>query len=224
MAHKILPLKPQGSIVNPSESKKVEFLVSDEVLWQQFQKGSESAFASIYKDNAGRLYSYGKKLVKDDGLVEDAIQDIFVELWDARERLGAVKSIKSYLYKCIRRKLLLKVSVARKTNSQTTLESFQKITPSYEISLIEKQRFDTAQMALQKAMTHLNSKQKEIIHLKFYSKLSYNEIADIMQLEKKGVYNLIARTLQQLRSHLKPEFFIAFLLIQALELFWFISF
>ena len=214
----VLPKRPERSNSNATEAKNFEFEVSDEVLWQQFQKGRESAFAKIYKDNVGRLYSYGKKLVKDDGLVEDAIQDMFVELWDARERLGAVKSIKSYLYMCIRRKLLLKVSVARKTNSQSTLESLQKITPSYEISLIEKQQFDAAQMALQKAMTHLNGKQMEIIHLKFYSKLSYNEIADIMQLEKKGVYNLIARTLLQLRSHLKPEFLIAFLLLQVLQL------
>lgn len=190
-------------------AKPKEFQVSDEVLWQQFQKGSEYAFASIYKCNVARLFNYGKKLVNDDTMVQDAIQDLFVEIWDKRERLGAVKSIKSYLYKCIRRKLLLKISVKRKKlKAVPDFEGFQTATPSHEISLIEKQQFDAAQLRLQKAIATLNSKQREIIHLKFYGKLSYNEISEIMNLDKKGVYNLISRTLQQLRLHLGTDFFI----------------
>lgn len=218
MTYILVQRQPEPSKPTPSEKRNVEFQVSDELLWQQFQNGSESAFASMYKDYVAILYNYGKKLVKDEGLVQDAIQELFIELWDTRKRLGAVKSIKSYLYKCIRRKLLSKVSVARKTHLETTFEGFQKVTPSHEISLIEKQRFDAAQMALRNAMTQLNSKQKEIIHLKFYGKLSYTEIAEIMHLEKKCVYNLIARTLQQLRSTLKPELFLSLLLIQGIQL------
>lgn len=52
-------------------------------LWQEFKKGSESAFAKIYEDYASGLYSYGLKVVYNKELVKDSIQDLFVEIWSS---------------------------------------------------------------------------------------------------------------------------------------------
>ncbi len=81
--------------------------ISDDCqLWQEFQQGSETAFSRIYRLHASLLYGYGMKLVKDKELIKDCIQDLFIEMWNTKNRLGSVKNIKSYLFKSIRRKLI----------------------------------------------------------------------------------------------------------------------
>ena len=193
----------QGKEQIKSDSTKKEIVVIDLQLWQDFQMGSESAFATIYEKHVALLYSYGLKLVYDKELVKDSIQDLFIELWNTKNRLAKVQSIKAYLYKSFRRKLIAQVSKERKTfDKSQDINNLNKKTSSQEISLIEKQRFDEQRQALNKALTFLSDKQKEVIHLKFYGKLNYNEIAEIMPLDKKGVYNLMARSIKILKQHI----------------------
>ncbi|MDD7886795.1 RNA polymerase sigma factor [Flavivirga sp. 57AJ16] len=191
----------QNHKASVSDEKAVH--MTDLQIWQEFQSGSDSAFANIYKSHATLLYSYGLKLVYDKELVKDAIQDLFIELWDSKDRLSKVKSIKAYLYKSLRRKLISKVIKERKTfDKNQDLTSLDAEIPSTEISLIEKQQFDAKRKTLEKAIASLSNKQREIIHLKFYGRLSYLEISEIMALDKKGTYNLMARTIQILKDHL----------------------
>lgn len=187
---------PSGQGRETSES-------SDYQLWQEFKMGNEAAYSTIYKDNVRFLYSYGMKLVSDRDLVKDAIQDLFVELWDTKERLGQVRSIKSYLYKSIRRKLIAQASKSRKRFAHSCESELVRLeTPSTEIHLIEKQRFDAERKKLLRTLAKLNAKQREVIHLKYYANLGYDEISEIMGLDKKGVYNLMAHTIKLLRQYL----------------------
>ncbi|SEC73055.1 RNA polymerase sigma factor, sigma-70 family [Maribacter dokdonensis] len=190
------------SIRSVSLNENGTYETSDFNLWQEFKKGNETAFATIYKDNVKGLYGYGVKLVSNKSLVKDTIQDLFVELWDAKENLGDVRSIKSYLFKSIRRKLISKAIKNRKrVEDISALEVVHKQMDSTEISLIEKQVFDEKRNKLFSALSKLNKKQREIIHLKFYGNLSYDEISDVMGLNKKGTYNLMAHTIKVLRQH-----------------------
>ena len=177
---------------------------SDLQLWQEFQTGSERAFSTIYKVHVKTLYSYGLKLVRDKELVKDCIQDLFIELWDSKDKLGAVKSIKSYLYKSIRRKLFKQIDKKRKLSGCVQkLEAVLDTIPSAEITLIEKQRFDLERANLVAAMTKLKCKQREVIYLKYYARLSYDDISDIMSLDKKAIYNLMAHTIKSLKAQLQ---------------------
>lgn len=180
---------------------------SDVQLWGDFQIGSESAYASIYEKHVSLLFSYGLKLVSDKELVKDSIQDLFIELWNTKHRLAKVQSIKAYLCKSLRRKLFAHTAKQRKLfNENTNVETLNEKVFSIEISLIEKQRFDAQRKALKKGFEHLTATQKEILHLKFHGKLNYTEIAETMSMDKKGVYNLMARTIKVLRDYLKDSF------------------
>ena len=200
--HKTNDIEDKVNTVFESRPLEKRGEVSDIQLWQEFQAGSELAFSTISELHVEKLYSYGLKLVRDHELVKDCIQDLFIELWDTKHKLGLVRSIKSYLYKSIRRKLLSQVSKKRKTNCSTELEKVTETTASIEKSLIEKQRFDNERAALSKELQKLSGKQREIIHLKYYCRLSYDEISEIMALDKKGIYNLMAHTLKLLKNQL----------------------
>tara|TARA_R110002033_G_C3841239_1_gene234826 strand:- start:293 stop:964 length:672 start_codon:yes stop_codon:yes gene_type:complete len=209
--HKTINIQTGAKVDQPNRNGTQSLPISDEELWSKFKLGSETAYALIYKDNVAKLYSYGLKLVNNKDLVKDAIQDLFVEIWDSKQSLGNVRSIKSYLFTAIRRKLIWHLSKQKNAiNLGAKHEKYLKNTPSAEFSLIEKQRFDEERKSLLKVMEKLNDKQREIIHLKYYSNFSYEEISEIMSLDKKATYNLMAHTIKLLRQHLEGMIFFTF--------------
>ncbi|NJB82706.1 RNA polymerase sigma factor [Wenyingzhuangia aestuarii] len=185
-----------------TKRKEIVYQVDNDIaLWKEFQLGSEIAFAKIYKENVDKLYRYGLKVVYDKNLVKDAIQDLFIELWDRKEKLSEVNSIKSYLYTSLRRKLIKQQIKHKKThNSNESVDTLKDELESIEFSLIEKQQLDVELKSLKKGLDNLKPKQREIVYLKFYARLSYEEIMDIMSLDKKQAYNLLSRTLKTLKD------------------------
>src|SRR5687768_18474530 len=68
--------------------------------------GSREALNSLFEKYAPSLYYYAKSISRDQALVADCIQDLFIELWIRRNTISDVKSIKSYLIKSVRRRVL----------------------------------------------------------------------------------------------------------------------
>ncbi|MRI02234.1 sigma-70 family RNA polymerase sigma factor [Kriegella sp. EG-1] len=185
-----------------SETKDINLKMSDSQLWLEFQSGNEIAYALIYKKNASILYGYGLKIVNDKELIKDCIQDLFIELWNSKHKLSKVNSIKAYLIKSIRRKIIASCIKQRRTNLDLASKPNLKIltTSSAEYDLIEKQNYNLQLTKLKRALNRLTDRQKEIIHLKFQEQLSYVEIAEIMSLSKKGAYKLMGRSIIFLRK------------------------
>ena len=177
---------------------------NDSQLWTELQSGSGDAFATIYGDNVQKLYAYGLKLVSDENLVKDAVQDLFVEIWNKRQKLGHVRFIRAYLFKSFRRKVLKERLVLRKKNDFFNGYKYslpEPVSLSEERKLVEKEIFDHQLKKLRAVMEQLTDKQREIIYLKFFAQLGYDEIAAIMNISKKGVYKLMGRSIHFLRKH-----------------------
>lgn len=64
-----------------------------------FRTGDRMAFARLYKDNIHHLIRYGYKITSNRNLIQDCTQDLFVELWENREHLGDIRSLRFYLLK-----------------------------------------------------------------------------------------------------------------------------
>lgn len=57
------------------------------LFWSKIQRGDEGAFRQLYEQYADLLYGYGMKIAGDDDLVTDAIQTLFVYIFEKRENL-----------------------------------------------------------------------------------------------------------------------------------------
>nr|WKN37273.1 sigma-70 family RNA polymerase sigma factor [Tunicatimonas sp. TK19036] len=185
--------------------------VSDAQLWSEFKQGSQTAYALLYKTYAHDLYRYGMSLYHDSSFIKDCIHDIFLEIWNRRQQLGEVHSIKPYLLKAIRNKInkeYRKRGIRRLWSSEE--ESFG-IEISPEKVMIQQQSEVQNSEQLQRAISALSSRQREAIFLKFYQGLSYEEIASILSITIKGAYKLIGRAIHLLRE--KMTFLILLLCI-----------
>lgn len=67
-------------------------------LVQDLQAGKEAALATIYDMYADALYGLILKIVKDDGLAQDILQDCFVKIWQKAQTYDASKG--SFLRGC----------------------------------------------------------------------------------------------------------------------------
>lgn len=172
--------------------------------WQRFKAGDEQAFAKIYECYVGTLYNYGYHFVTDTDLVQDAIQDLFVDIWRMRQNLADTTSVKYYLFRSLRRKLRLLVEPKSLFVELSETDESYTDSPSYESQLIENETNNEQIRNLQKVLTELPPRQIEAIRLRFFDNFSLEEVASIMQMNEQSVRNLIQRSLKNIRHLLGP--------------------
>ena len=178
-------------------------ILSDLDTWKQFKEGNESAFIHIYETYFDPLYNYGLQFSKDTSLVEDCIQDLFIEIRKTRKRLADTTSIKLYLFKSIKRKILQHIKYRRsKFSTQPVDEGYNfYFTFSHEHNLIDRQLNQEQLERLNRAIDLLPARQREVIYYLFYEQLSYTEIKEIMGFSNvKSVRNKVYIALQALRK------------------------
>ena len=171
--------------------------MTDRLLWTQLKEGNQQAFEAVYRRFFKDLYQYGLRFSKDRGPVEDAIQELFLELWNRRKGLSETDQIKHYLYVALRRKILRNLQKQRHEVSSAELE------PAFwvEEDLHEVQDEEQKEK-LARAMQSLPDRQKEILYLKFYAGMDYEEIVEIMDMNYQSARNLLSRAIKKLAKTL----------------------
>jgi RNA polymerase sigma factor (sigma-70 family) len=163
-------------------------------------KDDPAAYAQWYKTYFKKLYNYGRKFTADTGLIEDSIQEVFLDIWKKKEKLLEVDSAHSYLFASFRYILLKKMKAAYRT---IAAEAFAEEPDFYiEQKIIAGEADKAMQQKLQAAMNTLTPRQREAIFLRFYEGLSYEEVAAILDITVKATYKIMARSLLNLKDQL----------------------
>lgn len=175
---------------------------SESEIWRDFQQGDEEAYACIYQTYFFVLFNYGMKTIRDKEVVKDCIQNLFVHLWCNRQNLSPLNHIKPYLFKALRRDL---IRVTRHDSKFKHQESWQQdhfeIVLSPEFTLIADQMEKEQKENLIRVLNGLTKRQREVVFLKFYDNLSYQEIASVMSISVDAVYNLMSQALGFLKTN-----------------------
>ena len=185
---------------------------ANSALWNAFKQGNWDAYTHLYNDYYSLLTNYGYKFTRNSNLIEDAIHDLFVRLWTSRNNLGDPASVKNYLYKALRNTLLRKIKSEEKYTGIDTDEypfGFEVTYNNQADLAIEEKEFREKVKAI---VNTLPPRQKEIIYLRFYESLSYDEIADIMSIGVNSAYKLLYKALENLQQTLGPAALLASLL------------
>ncbi len=170
-------------------------------LWEEFRNGSDAAFARIYQTYFRLLYNYGCQFCRDGELIKDCLQNLFIDLRRNRTNLSVVYSVKHYLYTALRHKLVREMSATRNQSVHLPDEYAFEIVIPYEDQLIARQFSAGQREMLERALQHLTKRQREVIFLKFYENMSYEEVVSVMQLEDvKSARNLVYKAVRSLRD------------------------
>jgi RNA polymerase sigma factor (sigma-70 family) len=172
-------------------------MTEEALQWQALRQGSREAFEWLFQAHYGGLVRYGTKLTPDLAVVEDAIQNVFLKLWQRKERLPEVVSGRAYLFKALKR-ALVDVHRARRPGQADPAE--EPFAFSHEDTLIEQQTDERLRAQVGAALNLLTKRQREALYLKFQNEMGYEEISDVMGLSNQAARNLVYQALKFLRE------------------------
>lgn len=170
------------------------------------QKGDRKAFQEMYILYYDRLFKYGCSISIDEGLVHDTIQDVFVWMIRNPSQLSKINNLDTYLIKCVRRNLRTNFVRAKgkRHNANRYYEGLQQDL-SVEANYIQSEEREEQSLWLKAQLDELSSHQKEVIYLRFYENLSYDQMADILSVSNQVVRNSVYRALKSLRKNIAPK-------------------
>ena len=188
----------------------------DAYLWQQLKNGDEKAFERIYTIYVDDLYRFGKSVTDRHALIKDCIQDVFIDLWHYRAKLTDNVPIKFYLFRVLSNRIQRQIGKERKNKDKEYAEFFNEniFQPSSEEEWINNQEISVSHTKLVKALSTLSVRQREVIHYVFFEKLTYEQVAVIMEITIRSAYTLTWKAIQSLKkSFVSFILFITFLVI-----------
>lgn len=202
--------------MNSVSHNKVE--KENDPLWKDFLQGDKTAFEKIYRLYISDLLNYGYKVISERRLIEDSIQDLFFELWKTKENLSDTSSIKFYLFRALRYKIVRNLKVNKSDVTESLDEMDTEVDFSHESYLIELESHSIQMAHLREGIGKLPKRQQEAINLRYYHNFSNEEIAAIMEVNYQSACKFIYAAIKNLKLNLKVSAF-SFLPIVAVFIF-----
>lgn len=173
---------------------------TDSVYWHRLQQGDADALGFLYDTYADKLFLSAMRVTDNRELAKDAVQEVFIELWNYRQTISEIQYSQSYLTKVLRSILLKKIKRENLLNYKLLEESIFFPEQDIESVLIERETDQEKISRLNLAFSKLSERQQQVLELHFYKGLSYELIAEKLNINYQSVNNLCFRSILRLRS------------------------
>jgi RNA polymerase sigma factor (sigma-70 family) len=183
--------------------KKGKDLIVD---WKSFiQSGDQSSFYDLYSHYHDYLTYIGVKKGASSEKTKDCVNDLFLYIYENRQKLGHVLNHHNYLVTCFLRKLLRKQHFSAEESLDLINLEDTLIHPSVEALYIEQYTKANVSSLLKSYIDRLSEQQTKLIYQKFYLGLSYEEISESNHITVKTAYNTIYNAVERLKTIVKEE-------------------
>lgn len=166
---------------------------------RSLRKGDRNAFKKLFEKYYQRLCRFAYRYVKSEEISESLVQEVFVRVWEKKERLDPQKNIRSFLYKSARNEALDYIQHKDIVKEKLSLLKVDKEPTSPSGETLNKEKFWAI---VQQQIEQLPAKTQLIYKLSRRDGLTYEEIADLIEVSPKTVEYHITKALDALRSRL----------------------
>jgi RNA polymerase sigma-70 factor (ECF subfamily) len=180
-------------------------LDDDYVLMEGIARRDASALTRLYDRHNRVVYTLCLRILRDPGMAEDAMIDVFQEIWQRADRYNAARgSPVSYLLTLTRSRALDRARMkgsrpAATLHDNAEAHSQTAAVPDPLQSAIDEERRTFVKQALEE----LEPKYREVMECSFFEGLSHTEIALKLQKPVGTVKTFLRRGLIQLRELLR---------------------
>lgn len=173
---------------------------TDEELLSLLSSSNEGAFTAIYERYHKLLYVVAFKYMKSNDFAQDAVQQIFLKLWEARTILSISINLRNYLYTMLKNHLLNEI----RNNSHAMEKNYQlaQASVAYEDDLLAQIEEKEMMEQLYQAINNLPEQKRVVCLYKLRGNLSNIEIAEKMRISVPTVKTHYAQAVKMLRDHL----------------------
>lgn len=168
-------------------------------LLARLKKGDMQAFDKVYELYCHKLFSFVLKIVKNEADTDDIVQEVFVKIWESRHKLDDYHLLNSYIFTIAYNG---SIDLLRKrVHSHKYIEHLKKLSvqPTINSSTVDVEYGDFLTQ-VEKLISNLPERQKEVYLLHREQGLTYPEIADRLKISKNTVENHMGKALSSLRQ------------------------
>lgn len=185
---------------------------SNKELLLLLRKGDRVAFYNIYERYCKRLYGFVLRFIKQENDAEEIVQEVFVKLWEARNKIDVSSSFDSFLFTISYNTTM---SLFRKRIKEKKyleyLNSLQQIENAPDA--IEEIYFNELDTNVRSLLQHLTPRQKEIFQLSREDGLTHEEIAKKLGISVNTVKKHMTNTLAFLKNNICNNLIVNFLFV-----------
>ncbi len=174
---------------------------NDKQLIEDFQEGDEFAFISIYNRYKTPLYAFCVKMLGDQELARDVVQETFLRVYENRHRLSNSGAFKAWIFTIARNQCLNQIRRARwqvPFEDEREATSFTQETP---VSRLEKSERITL---VSHFINELKPEYREVVVLREYQNMSYEDIAAITRSTLSAVKSRLFKARRKLAAMIGP--------------------
>lgn len=167
------------------------------VLLGKLQGGDAEAFITLYNQYSPSLYTYILHFINTPALAEDVLQDVFIKIWEIRERIKPELSFSGYLYRITRNhvfKLLKKITADESLRLRVMQDLYQQTTDAD--TLLQWKQYETL---LHTAIDRLPPQRQKVFRLCREELKSYEEVARELGISRNTVKEHMMLAMKSIR-------------------------
>lgn len=173
----------------------------DESLVKQFANGDMKAFDNIYSTFNQKLQKFIFTLIKTESDTEDIVQEVFVKVWENREKLKKYSSLDSYLFSIAYNTTISLLRTRVKENKYVEFIKSVQIEVD-EPDFVEGFNSDEMNEKINLLIEKMPPRQREVFKMKYFQNCSYKEIAETLDISINTVENQIVKSHKFLKENL----------------------
>ncbi|MDQ1166588.1 RNA polymerase sigma factor [Flavobacterium sp. SORGH_AS_0622] len=185
--------------------------IDEKKLLLELSQGSELAFTNVYNQYKNNVYSTAFRITKSKILSEEAVQDIFLKIWQNRETLSEIDHFENYLYIISRNHLFNSI---KKIAREATLASEINLKETGFIDTDTSIKDEQYNIILNQIVEQLPPQQQKVYKMAKLDGLSHQKIGESLGISTETVKKHMAQALKFIRLKISPymNMFLTFLL------------
>lgn len=173
---------------------------TDETLLQNLIQGDSRAFDALYTRYVPRVEAFACCMLKDRSEAEDLAHDLFLKLWESRESLQQVRSVRNYLFRMTKNAVFDRFehkAVDARYRQSAAPKDLREIVSNDLVEQIDRQEL---LLLIDMAIEKMPPQRRNVFRMSRFEGVSYKEIALRLGISQKTVEYHIHEALAELRK------------------------
>jgi len=174
------------------------------LLVAQVKDGNIHAFEYLYRLHSKALLANIKYLVRDKEIASEILQDVYIKIWESRDKIDLDKSYKGFLHTIARNLVydyLRKAALDERSRSVMLSEAVETYTHVEEALIIKENH-----KLLTEALKQLSGQCRKVYTLSKLEGRSHQEISDLLNISLATVNNHVVKGNRQIRAFFSQHY------------------
>ncbi|MCO5240031.1 MAG: RNA polymerase sigma-70 factor [Chitinophagaceae bacterium] len=172
---------------------------TEKELLERIAEGDEDAYKLVFDRYWNKIYQVALSFLKVPDQAQDAVQQVFIKLWEKRNKLPEVENLDAWLF-IVARNTIINI-LERIVSSRKGIQQIKDVVPEDYLTPSSMLEYKQVSEIIQDAVNRLPPQQALVFRLSREQGLTYAEIAERLHIAPATVKSHIIRALNSIREY-----------------------